>query len=72
MDAVKEKLVKQYNCTADNDLKNEVYTNWNEMTKRKYVFNRFERKMLVIKDIKINDLREFLQSTRKMEIILEN
>ncbi|KYQ58485.1 Nardilysin, partial [Trachymyrmex zeteki] len=60
LDVFKEKFEKQlYNYAVDNDIENEVYTNWSEITKGEYVFDRFKREMLAIKDIKINDLREF-------------
>ncbi|XP_012524901.1 nardilysin isoform X2 [Monomorium pharaonis] len=58
LDDVKEALRKLKQC-ADIDLEEEVDRNWNEITKWKYMFDRLEREVLAIKDIKINELREW-------------
>ncbi|KYN15625.1 Nardilysin [Trachymyrmex cornetzi] len=59
LDVFKKKLIakksKQY---LDNILSEEVDRNWVEIITRKFVFDRYEREMLVMKDIEINDLKE--------------
>ncbi|KYN03878.1 Nardilysin [Cyphomyrmex costatus] len=58
LDDVKEALRKLKQC-ADIDLEEEVTRNWNEITTWQYMFDRLEREVLAIKDIKINELREW-------------
>ncbi|XP_011685956.1 PREDICTED: nardilysin-like [Wasmannia auropunctata] len=58
LDDVKEALRKLKQC-ADIDLEEEVDRNWREITKWQYMFDRLEREVLAIKDIKINGLREW-------------
>ncbi|KAM0729058.1 Nardilysin [Formica fusca] len=59
-DSVKEALRKEKQC-ADIDLNEEVTRNWNEITTWQYMFDRLEREVLAIKNIKINDLREWTE-----------
>lgn len=59
-DCVKEALRKEKQC-ADIDLNEEVTRNWNEITTWQYMFDRLEREVLAIKNIKINDLREWTE-----------
>ncbi|EFN65226.1 Nardilysin [Camponotus floridanus] len=58
LDYVKEALRKEKQC-ADIDLDEEVVRNWNEITTWQYMFDRLEREVLAIKDIKLKDLREW-------------
>ncbi|XP_011881239.1 PREDICTED: nardilysin isoform X2 [Vollenhovia emeryi] len=58
LDEVKEALRKLKQC-ADIDLEEEVNRNWAEITRWQYMFDRLEREVLAIKDIKINELREW-------------
>ncbi|XP_018360056.1 PREDICTED: nardilysin-like isoform X1 [Trachymyrmex cornetzi] len=58
LDDAKEALRKLKQC-ADIDLEEEVNRNWHEITHWRYMFDRLEREVLAIKDIKINELREW-------------
>lgn len=58
LDDVKEALRKLKQCT-DIDLEEEVNRNWIEITRWQYMFDRLEREVLAIKNIKINELREW-------------
>lgn len=59
LDAVKEALTKMKQC-ADVHLKEEVNRNWGEILTRDYRFDKLEREVLAIKDIKIDELREWI------------
>ncbi|XP_072762300.1 nardilysin [Anoplolepis gracilipes] len=58
LDYVKEALRKEKQC-ADIDLNEEVVRNWEEITSWQYIFDRLEREVLAIKDVKLDDLREW-------------
>ncbi|XP_018344745.1 PREDICTED: nardilysin-like isoform X2 [Trachymyrmex septentrionalis] len=58
LDDAKEALRKLKQC-ADIDLEEEVNRNWHEITHWQYMFDRLEREVLAIKDIKMNELREW-------------
>ncbi|XP_018368700.1 PREDICTED: nardilysin-like [Trachymyrmex cornetzi] len=53
-----KKIAEKTNRYFDNAFSEEVNRNWSEIITGKYVFDRYEREMLVMKDIKINDLKE--------------
>ncbi|KYQ54446.1 Nardilysin [Trachymyrmex zeteki] len=55
---IKKELIKAKHIVYDN-LAKEVDRNWNEITKSEYIFDRFEKEVLAIKDIKINELKEW-------------
>lgn len=55
---VKEALRKEKQC-ADIDLEEEVMRNWHEITSWQYMFDRLEKEVLAIKNIKLQDLREW-------------
>ncbi|KYN15626.1 Nardilysin [Trachymyrmex cornetzi] len=54
----KRLIAKKLNQYFDNTLSEEVDRNWIEIITGKFVFDRYEREMLVVKDIEINDLKE--------------
>lgn len=59
LDQLKERLIiekKLYQYT-DNVLKEEVDRNWSEIIQGEYVFDRYEREVLAIQNIKIDDLK---------------
>lgn len=58
LDRIKEKR-KLRTSSVDNNLEREVERNWNEIIERKYMFDRREQEELALKEIKINDLKEF-------------
>ncbi|XP_018368701.1 PREDICTED: nardilysin-like [Trachymyrmex cornetzi] len=59
LDDFKKRLIaEKTNQYFDNVLSEEVNRNWSEIISGKYVFDRYEREMFVMKDIKINDLKE--------------
>ncbi|KAG5331103.1 NRDC protein, partial [Acromyrmex heyeri] len=61
LDHVKEELriLKQHDDAEI--LKNEVNRNWSEITKQKYIFDRYEREALAIKNINMNKLITFFE-----------
>ncbi|KMQ88920.1 nardilysin isoform x3 [Lasius niger] len=59
LDEVKEALRQKKQC-ADIDLYEEVNRNFNEIVNYEYMFDRREKEVIAIKDIKINDLREWI------------
>ncbi|KYN41201.1 Nardilysin [Trachymyrmex septentrionalis] len=65
LNIIKEKLIirELKQCTSNGFLKNEVDRNWNEITKREYMFNRFEKKTVAIKHVKIEEVREWFTHT---------
>ncbi|CAK9817833.1 Nrdc [Anthophora plagiata] len=60
-DRIKETLIKQKQH-ADIHLKEEVDRNWLEITFDNYMFDRIEKQLQMIEHIKINELREWLNS----------
>ncbi|KAG5325246.1 NRDC protein, partial [Pseudoatta argentina] len=50
-------IAKKHEYT-DNVVKNVVNRNWSEITKGTYVFDRYEREVFAINDIKVNDLKK--------------
>ncbi|EGI63110.1 Nardilysin [Acromyrmex echinatior] len=64
LNIIKETLIirKLKQCT-NGFLKNEVDRNWNEIMKRQYMFDRFEKEAHAIKNIKIKELREWFRCT---------
>ncbi|KAG5345102.1 NRDC protein, partial [Acromyrmex charruanus] len=61
LDDVKEglRISKQHDDTEI--LKNRVNRDWSEITKRQYMFDRYEKEALAIDNININKLREFFK-----------
>ncbi|XP_012218457.1 nardilysin-like [Linepithema humile] len=59
LESLKETLRKMKQC-ADIDLEEEVSRNWIEITRWQYMFDRLERETLAIKNIKIDELRQFV------------
>ncbi|XP_017877300.1 nardilysin-like [Ceratina calcarata] len=56
---IKDSLIRMKLC-ADVDLKEEVDRNWEEITSGDYMFDRIENELAVIKSIKIDELREWM------------
>ncbi|CAL1679211.1 unnamed protein product [Lasius platythorax] len=59
LDIVKEGLRQMKQC-ADIDLHEEVKRNWREIIRWEYMFDRHEKEVLAMKDIKLSDLREWI------------
>ncbi|CAL1679205.1 unnamed protein product [Lasius platythorax] len=59
LDEVKEALRKLKQC-ADIDLHSEVRRNWEEIMRWRYMFDKLEKEVLAIKDIKLNYLRKWM------------
>lgn len=57
----KESLRMLKQC-VDIDLEEEVDRNWSEIIKWQYMFDRIEREVLAIEGIKLNEVREWLES----------
>ncbi|XP_018306508.1 nardilysin-like [Mycetomoellerius zeteki] len=60
LEDVKERL-RIFKQHADMNVGEEVNRNWNEIMKCQYMFDRHEREILVLNEIKINELREFFE-----------
>ncbi|KZC14573.1 Nardilysin [Dufourea novaeangliae] len=61
LENVKEALTKQKQC-ADILLKEEVSRNWEEITTEDYMFDRIENELIMIEHIKIDELRDWMNS----------
>lgn len=59
LETVKEALTKIKQC-ADIHLKEEVDRNWIEITNCDYVFDRLEKEIIAIEDIKLEELKDWL------------
>lgn len=73
LDDIKETLKKTKQCNLD--LHQEITRNWYEITKGLYMFDRFEREVLALNDIKLNEFKEWFakymlneNNTRKLSI----
>lgn len=65
LNIIKETLIikKLKQCISGGFLKNEVDRNWSEIMKRQYMFDRSEKKIVAIKHVKIEELREWFTHT---------
>ncbi|XP_018350448.1 PREDICTED: nardilysin-like [Trachymyrmex septentrionalis] len=58
LDDVKERL-RIFKQHADMNIEEEINRNWNEIIKCQYIFDRYEREILALNNIKLNELREW-------------
>ncbi|KAG5324883.1 NRDC protein, partial [Pseudoatta argentina] len=64
LNIIKETLIiRKLKQCSNGFLKNEIDRNWNEIMKRQYMFDRFEKEAHAIKNIKIKELREWFRRT---------
>ncbi|KAG5339100.1 NRDC protein, partial [Acromyrmex heyeri] len=66
LDDVKERL-RIFKQHADMNLEEEVNRNWNEIMKGQYIFDRHEREILALNNIKIDELREWFDKYMRNE-----